>query len=787
MRRFIILVCGIILSLLAFPQKKHTISGYIRDAKTGESLYGASVYSEKLRKGVVSNQYGFYSLTLPEGEYVIKASFIGYKDFTKKIKLTHDISLDIELEQNVFVTKTVVVKSENPDKNIKQVQMSAVRIPVTEIKEIPVIFGEVDVLKTIQLLPGVQSGNEGSAGFYVRGGGPDQNLIILDEAIVYNASHLFGFFSVFNGDAVKDVNLIKGGMPAKYGGRLSSVLDITMKEGNMKEYHAEGGIGLIASRLTVEGPIKKDTASFILSGRRTYIDLLVKPFIPDDKRASGMGYYFYDFNAKFNYKFSSKNRLYLSGYFGRDVFSFASKKAGFESKIPWGNATTTVRWNHLFTNKLFMNLTGIFSDYRFEMNATQDDFEMSLFSGITDASLKADFTYLPDIRHKINFGGQYIFHDFRPQALSARIGETELDISGIKNQYANEAALYVSDDFDVTEKLKVHLGLRPTMFQQIGPFDRYVLGSLGEVKDTIHYGPWENVVTYFRAEPRFSLRYSINDKSSVKASYTQNYQYLHLATLSSATMPTDLWVPSSELVKPQFAVQYAAGYFRNFSDNAIETSVEVYYKNMKHQIEYKDGAFPGENVGQNEDNSFVFGDAESYGVEFFVRKNTGRFTGWIGYTLSKTTKFFPDLNNGEPFPAKYDRRHDLSVVGNYKISDRLTASAVFVYATGNAVTLPIAYYLVDYHLVVEYMKRNSYRMEPYHRLDLSLTLYPKKREGRKFYSYWNFSVYNVYNHANPYFIYFDHEGNFYDGTLVTKAYQVSLFPILPSITWNFKF
>jgi len=610
-------------------------------------------------------------------------------------------------------------------------------------------------------------------------------LIILDEATVYNASHLFGFFSVFNGDAVKDVTLIKGGMPAKYGGRLSSVLDITMKDGNMKEYHAQGGIGLIASRLTVEGPIKKDTSSFIISGRRTYADVFLKAF--SGKKGKEMGYYFYDLNAKVNYKFSDKNRLYLSGYFGRDVFSFGDKGRGFDAKIPWGNATTTIRWNHLFTNKLFMNLTGIYTDYRFSFGAIQDDFEMKLFSGITDASLKADFTYLPDIRHRINFGGQYIFHDFKPQSVSARMGETEIELGGIKDQYANDLALYVSDDFDVTEKLKIHAGLRPTLFQQIGPFDRYVLDPLGQVTDTIHYKPFQNVVTYVRAEPRFSLRYTLNEKSSVKASYTQNYQYVHLATLSGASMPTDLWVPSSTRVKPQFSVQYAAGYFRNFLDNILETSVEVYYKHMDHQIEYKDGSYPGENVGQNEDNSFVFGQGESFGAEFFVRKNEGRLTGWVGYTLSKTTKFFPDLNNGKPFPAKYDRRHDLSVVVNYKISDRLVAGAVFVYATGNAVTLPIGYYVVDYHMVVEYMDRNSYRMEPYHRLDLSLTLYPKKKEGRKFESYWNFSVYNVYNHMNPYFIYFDHEGNFYDGTFVTKAYQVSLFPVLPSITWNFKF
>ncbi len=784
----------IIITLLFFfiisnitAQNKYTISGYIKDASSGESLYGATVYIPSIQKGVVSNQYGFYSLTLPQGDYLLKASFIGYKDFEKNIHLNKNIELNIELEKNAFVTKTIVVKSKRPDENVKEVRMSTVKIPVEEIKTIPVVFGEVDVLKTIQLLPGVQSGGEGSAGFYVRGGGPDQNLIILDDAVVYNAAHLFGFFSVFNGDAVKDVNLIKGGMPTKYGGRLSSVLDITMKEGNMKEYHAEGGIGIIASRLTVEGPIKKDTASFMISGRRTYADIFMHALAPKGSKAKTTGYYFYDLNTKVNYKFSNKNRLYLSGYFGRDVFSFDGMGGAFRANIPWGNATTTLRWNHLFSSQLFMNTTAVYSNYHFEFGAVQNDFEMKLLSGIQDASIKADFTYLPDVRHKINFGAQYIFHDFKPQSFSAKVGDTEYSIGEGVNQYANEAALYISDDFDVTEKFKIHVGLRPTLFQQIGPFDRYVVGTLGNIIDTIHYKPWQNVVTYVRAEPRLIGRYTLNSKSSIKASYTQNYQYVHMASISSASMPTDLWVPSSTRVLPQFSEQYAVGYFRNFMDNEIETSVEAYYKNMKHQIEYKDGAYPGENAGGNEDNSFVFGSGESYGVELFIRKNSGRFTGWIGYTLSKTTKMFPDLNEGKPFPAKYDRRHDLSIVANYTINDKFTASAVFVYATGNAVTLPVAYYMIDYRMVVEYMARNSYRMEPYHRLDLSVTYTPKPNKKRKFKSYWNFSIYNVYNHQNPYFIYFDQEGNFYDGSLVTKAYQVSLFPIIPSITWNFKF
>jgi len=450
MKNIVTVICVLFVSL-AYGQK-YTISGYVRDATTGETMAGTSIYVKNLKKGTISNAYGFYSITLPKASYTITYSFVGYGDIVKEVTLNKDITLNIRLKETVIQTQTVTISVQRTDKNVKSTQMSTVQMPVKQIKELPVIFGEVDVLKTIQLLPGVQSAGEGTSGFYVRGGGPDQNLIILDDAVVYNASHLFGFFSVFNADAVKDITLIKGGMAAKYGGRLSSVLDITMKDGNMEQYHVNGGVGLIASRLTVQGPIKKDTCSFIISGRRTYADLLIDPFINKKAKAKGSGYYFYDLNAKINYRFSNKNRLFLSAYLGRDVFSFKNNKAGFNAKIPWGNKTTSLRWNHLFNPKLFMNTTLVYTNYNFSFESLQSDFEFKMFSGITDYSVKTDFTYMPGVLHKIQFGANYIYHNFRPSSVTARMGETKFNFGDVKPQLGNDIAVYVSDDYEINER-----------------------------------------------------------------------------------------------------------------------------------------------------------------------------------------------------------------------------------------------------------------------------------------------------------------------------------------------
>ena len=778
--------------LSSYAQTKYTISGYVQESETGENLIGVSIYDKNTFKGTVTNQYGFYSLTLEEGNYEIIYSFIGLQSITKKVNLNKDIRINISLENDAIITEEVIVTGEKLDKNVSSSKMSQVKIEVNNIKQLPVILGEVDVLKSAQLLPGITSNGEGSSGLYVRGGGPDQNLILLDEAVVYNASHLFGFFSVFNADAIKDINIIKGGMPAEYGGRLSSVLDISMKDGNNKKYQADGGIGLLSSRLTLQGPIQKEKSSFILSGRRTYIDVLSQPFLNrkdpetgEPNAFAGSGYYFYDLTTKINYRISDKDRLYLSGYFGRDVFSFANSDNGFAIEIPWGNATGSLRWNHLFNDKLFMNTSVIFSDYRFEFNLAQSDFEFKIFSGINDWNTKVDFLYQPNQRHTIKFGTNYTYHIFTPGNATGRSGDVEFAPDEIFRQYSNEGALYFSDDFELSDEIKINAGIRYSSFQHRGNINilKYIQNDL-----TFNSDNYRNI------EPRFSLRYKLNTTSSLKTSYTENYQYIHLASTSSVSLPTDLWVPSSTVIKPKFSRQYAIGYFKNLKDNMYETSLEAYYKEMTNLIEYREGFLPEDNTNQSSDNSFTFGEGDSYGIELLLKKNQGKTTGWIGYTLSKTTRYFDEVNNGISFPAKYDRRHDLSITATHKLSKSWVLSGVFVYATGNAITLPTERYVIGGDVYTQFTSRNGYRMDPYHRMDIGATYTPSKKK-KKFKSTWNFSIYNVYSRKNPYFIYFALEGleedgenqNIQSGNVEPKAYQVSIFPILPSVTWNFNF
>lgn len=799
MKHIFILLGFIFLSMSLLAQKS-TLSGYLKDAQTGEALIGANIFVEELKQGVATNVYGFYSLTVPQGKYNVKLSYLGYQDKFQAVDLTNDAKLTIELLPTGVVMREFKVEAERGNENTQGTQMGKIDMEVEKIKTLPAFMGEVDVLKTIQLLPGVQSSGEGNTGFYVRGGGPDQNLILLDEAVVYNASHLFGFFSVFNADAVKNISLTKGGMPANYGGRLSSVLDITMKDGNYKEFKADGGIGLIASRLTLQGPIQKNKSSFIISGRRTYIDVLTKPFINEESNFSGSSYYFYDLNAKLNYVISDKDKLFLSGYFGKDVFTFNNSDNDFSLRIPWGNATASLRWNHLFSDKLFVNTTAIYSSYNFSFLGEADEFNFGLYSGIQDWNLKADFSYYPSIKHTIKFGFDYKYHTFIPTNVNAQSGETEFDFGDEVKLFANEAALYVLDDFDVTELLKVNVGFRLSAFQHIGPFTRYIKDDNGNTIDTKEYKRFEATKSYVRPEPRLSARYTLSESSSVKMGITHNYQYMHLASIAANSLPTDLWIPTTDIVKPQVGTQYSAGYFKNFKENTYETSVEVYYKDLRNLVEYKEGAEPSDGLNDNVDNQLTFGNGFSYGVELFFKKALGDLSGWVGYTWSNTQRKFEELNNGEQFPAKFDRRHDLSVALNYKLNDRWTFGGVFVYATGSSITLPYSKYFVDGNLLVDYGPRNSYRMIPYHRADISATWYSKKTKQitdvetgelvtvpKRFTHNWNFSIYNLYNRRNPYFIYFDSEGDFTQGTLDVGAFQVSLFPILPSVTWNFSF
>lgn len=768
----------------SFAQDRVTLNGYIKDSLTGESVAGASIAVYGQSRGVASNQYGFYSLTLEAGEYLVQVSHVSYTGKVIKVSLQQDRSLNVELLSRSAQIGEVVVYSKKRDGNVKNAQMGRSDLSISQVKAIPAFMGEVDILKAIQLLPGVQSAGEGNAGFYVRGGGPDQNLIMLDDAVVYNTGHLFGFFSIFNGDAIKNVSLIKGGMPAQYGGRLSSVLDVSMKEGNMNTFQGEGGIGLIASRFSLQGPLKKDKSSFIVSARRTYIDALVKPFVNKNSSFYGSGYYFYDLNTKVNYRFSDKDRLYLSGYFGRDVFDFRNARRSFKTNIPWGNSTATLRWNHVFSRRMFANTTAVYNDYNFRFAAAQENLEIGLNSGIRDMSIKTDFDYYPVPAHKLRFGGLLTFHKFIPNVVSGRQDSVVFSPNNEGAKYATETALYLQDDWEIGEKIKINYGLRWSNFTQTGPYMRYTRDANGNKTDSIYYSSLQKVKSYGGLEPRVTFRYALNDESSLKAAITRNYQYIHLVTNAGTTLPTDLWVPSTYLVRPQVSWLYAAGYFRNFANNMFETSLEVYYKNMQNQVEYKEGYTPSLADPEEE---FVFGRGWSYGAELLINKTKGRWTGWVGYTLSWTWRRFPDLNEGLKYPARYDRRHDLSVVGNWELNRKWKMGAVFVYGTGNAVTLPERFYVINGVLTQEYSRLNQYRMKAYHRLDFSATYTPVPKKKRKISSQWVFSVYNLYSRLNPYFLYYDQEGSIAEGNLTITGKQVSLFPVLPSVTWNFKF
>ena len=774
----------LLLSSGLVAQNRYTLNGYVKDSLSGETIIGASVSVNGQSRGVTSNQYGFYSLTLDEGEYEIQVSHVSYIGRVVPVSLRANQTLNFGLLSKSALINEVVVYSKKRDGNVKNAQMGKIDLTMNQVRAIPAFMGEVDILKAIQLLPGVQSAGEGNAGFYVRGGGPDQNLIMLDDAVVYNTGHLFGFFSIFNGDAIKNVSLIKGGMPAQYGGRLSSVLDVTMKEGNINKFQTEGGIGLIASRFSVQGPIKKEKASFIISARRTYIDALVKPFVSKSSSFYGSGYYFYDMNAKVNYRFSDKDRLYLSGYFGRDVFDFRNSKRSFNTNIPWGNSTATLRWNHVFNRRLFANTTAVYNDYNFKFSAAQENFEIGLSSGIRDMTIKSDFDYYPLPNHKLKFGGLITHHKFIPNVVTGRQDSVVFSPNNEGAKYAMEAALYIQDDWEIGEKLKINYGVRWSSFNQVGPYMLYTRDANGNKLDSTYYSRLKTVKSYGGLEPRMTIRYALDDESSIKAAVTRNYQYIHLVTNAGTTLPTDLWVPSTYIVRPQLSWLYSAGYFRNFSDNRFETSVEVYYKDMRNQVEYKEGYTPSLTDPEDE---FVFGKGWSYGAEFFVNKTRGRLTGWVGYTLSWTWRKFEQLNEGARYPARYDRRHDLSVVSNYDAGKKWKLGAVFVFGTGNAITLPERFYVINGVLTQEYSSLNQYRMKAYHRLDFSATYTPVPKKKRKFNSSWVFSIYNVYSRLNPYFLYFDQEGSIATNDLQVYTKQVSLFPVLPAVTWNFKF
>ncbi|MNJ90926.1 TonB-dependent Receptor Plug Domain protein [compost metagenome] len=782
---------------LAWGQENATISGYINEESSGEPIIGGQVYEPALQKGAVTNEFGFYSLTLPKGKHQLIYRGGGLPSDTLEIDLTKDTVIRIELSESVQIDE-VEINAKKAD-NVNSTKIGQIELDMSLVKKLPAFLGEVDVLKTIQLLPGVSSVSEGGQGFYVRGGGPDQNLVLLDNAQVYNASHLFGFFSVFNPDAIKSVNLIKGSMPANFGGRLSSVLEVNMNEGNNKKFKVTGGLGLISSRLTLEGPIVKDRGSFIVSARRTYIDVFMKAFLKKSSNFYGSSYFFYDLNAKMNYRLGPKDKIYLSAYYGKDLFNFGNKEDDFNVRMPWGNGIVALRWNHQFNSKLFLNTTATLTDYLFSFGSEQDQFKFELKSGIRDYGGKMEFSYFPNTRHSIKMGVDYLFHTFTPTSVSASQEDIVFDTGLAQKLFSHESGVYVQDEMDIASWFRVNAGVRVSMYQFTGPFTRYYKGITGHTDSTKTYRKGEIIQSYFGFEPRISARFLLKDKSSIKAGYTYNNQYVHLASLSAVSLPTDIWYPTTDKARPQKGWQASLGYFRNFNDNKWETSVEVYYKKMENVIEFKEGALPTDNVNDNTDNLLVYGTGWSYGAEFFVKRTFGKVTGWIGYTLAKSDRYFPDIQD-EKYPAKYDRRHDLTLVGTYELNKRWTFGFSFIYASGNTLTLPNSWYFHNQDLLFNYGPRNSTRMAPYHRLDLSATWYDKptktkidKKTGEKievakrFRQNVAFSVYNVYNRANPYFLYIDNDGNITSNDFKISVKQVSLFPILPSVTWNFEF
>lgn len=755
----------------AFSQTRHTISGYIRDAATGETLIGASVQlRDNAAAGSRTNNYGFYSLTLPKGEHTLLFSHVGFRTSTLNIRLEADTLISLVLSGSELLDEVLVTRSGN--EQIRSPQMGLSRVDINEIENVPVLLGERDVLKTIQLLPGVISGGEGSSNFHVRGGTGDQNLILLDEATVYNASHLFGFFSTFNSDAIKEVNLYKGGMPAQYGGRLASVLDIQMLDGNQRNFGAEGGIGLIASRLKVDGPIVRDKGSFMVSGRRTYADLFLKLSSDEDINQSRL--YFYDLNAKANYRFDEKNTLFLSGYFGRDVLGY-SDQFGFD----WGNVTSTLRWNHLLTDRIFSNTTLIFSDFNYNVTINNNDFDFVIASRIRNYNIKQDFQFYATNKSTLRFGINLLQQRITPANIDADEG-TAVNSLQLEDRKARELAAYLSHEWKPTELLSVIYGLRVNNFWLLGPgtFSQY-----DEAGDPINgnvYGRGAVVKHYINIEPRLSLSYQLAANNSLKFSYNRNTQNLHQLSNSTSSLPTDAWVMSSNNIKPQIADQVAVGYYRNFGQDAYELSVETYYKYMQNQIDYRNGADLQAN--EHVESELLFGIGRAYGVELFLKKRTGNFNGWLSYGLSRSERRFDAINSGNWFAARQDRTHDVAAVFMYQLAPRWNASATFVYSTGNAVTFPSGKYTAGGETLWYYTERNGYRMPDYHRLDLGLTW--ESISTDRFSSSWTFGIYNAYNRKNAYVIDFrENETN----PAVTEAYRIALFGIIPSVTWNFKF
>lgn len=773
--------------------QNHLIQGKIQDSLSGEVLIGATVLDlDNPSLGSSSDANGKFKIKLAPGQYRLRFSYVGYTDKVIQLNLQADTLLLVQLKPAKIISEEVIISDKRSNDNVLKNEMSRISLDAQTMRKLPVLFGETDVLKTITLMPGIKSGGEGNTGIYVRGGGPDQNLVLLDNGVVYNAAHLLGFFSVFNGDVVDDVEVIKGGMPAEYGGRLSSIIKVKTRDGDFNKFRSNGGIGLISSRFATEGPIQKGKSSFLLTARRTYVDVVARPLLPDSLKGNRL--YFYDLNGKFTFLLSNKDKLTLTGYFGRDAFKFVPPDRGdFSFGVNWGNALATAVYTRQVSPSLSYEASLGYNDFTLTSQVDFDNIIIRISSGLKDWTLKNEWLYSPSKRTLWKFGGQYIYHTFEPGILNAELdGENDVR-SKINNQFAHEGALYASLEQKLGARWQVNAGLRYSFFNQVGPYDQVIYEANGVRTDQIiRYAPGESIAFWDGLEPRLAMNFLINSEQSIKASYTRTFQYLHLATSSAATLPSDLWIPSTARVAPQMADQVALGYFRNFKENLYEASVELYYKPMQNQIEFR----PGANLffNQNLESEIIAGEGLSYGIEFFFKKRYGKTTGWLGYTWSKSERRFDGLNDGEWFYYRYDRRHDVSVVLTQELNDKWDFNFVFVYGTGNVITLPVARFAYNFGVDLSnqspsfsildlYTRANTYRMPAYHRADISFNYTPSGKENKRFSSSWNFSIYNLYNRKNPYFIYLDADRQ----TQRVSAKMVYLFPILPSVTWNFKF
>jgi hypothetical protein len=747
-------------------QQNVVLSGTVRDKKTGESLIKAVIRIQELpNAGIISNEYGFYSLSMPKGNYVAVVSQVGYETLVQKIKLDSSVSIDFKLETKNQL-REVVVESSRKNDNLTKAQMGTETINMSAISKVPVIFGEKDLLKTIQLLPGVKSAGEGNSGFFVRGGGADQNLILLDEAPVYNATHLLGFFSTFNSDAIKDATIIKGNSSSQYGGRLSSVLDVKMKEGNNQDYTVNGGIGLISSKVSIEGPLQKNKSSFILSGRRTYADMFLKA----TEKFKDNILYFYDLNAKANYQINAKNKVYISGYFGRDELGL-----GQDFGIDWGNKTGTIRWNKIISNRLFLNTSLIYSDYNYNVKLKNGATNFNINSNIKDVNLKQDYTLYANGLNTLRFGFNSILHTITPSTFSGTV------INSVAKEGRNglENAFYLTNNYRANNQLTIDYGMRLSMYTLMGG-DVYNIYENGVVQSSVKLNRSSFGKTYANLEPRITTNYRISDETSIKAGYARNVQHLHLLSNSVASSPSDQWIGNSYNIKPEIADQLSVGYVTKLFKSSFEFTAEAYYKYLQNQIDYKDGAEI--NTVSDVESVLLYGIGRAYGLELLLKKKEGRLTGWVGYTLSKTERKIDGINEGRWYNARQDRTHDISVVGIYELNSRWSISGVFVYNTGDAVTYPTGKYNLQGQTLYQYAARNENRMPAYHRLDFSATY--EKNKTKRMHGSWNFSLYNVYGRENAFRISFKDDPN--DPTR-TQIIRTALFKWVPSVTYQFKF